>query len=1291
MKPKQTTLIEPIGSHADPRLKGEVHEVAKRIRSAALMKRQSLRWLVAGFIAAALLGIALLVPHFSPFLVVATLGLVAFTLFLNRRESSRTPLNYFAAARAIESQNPSLKQALSTAMEQDYQSRGSMDFLQRKLVDGILDHETIDTWHLTGAESYRKSLFANLASTLPIWILVLVAFLIKPSQTERLRLITTAASLAVSPGDTEAERGSTVVVTARFEGEFLPKDVELVTLYPDGNQTRNPMGQSLSDPVFVHSLRKVDSDLLYHIEYDGRESDAYQIEVFDLPALTQADASLDFPDYTRMPDRLVEDTRRVSAVEGTHLTYSFTTNKPIETAKLVDRDGEEIILEAANPERTRFETSFVVENSLRMALELSDDKGRRNPFPPDIRIEALPNKRPELAIAYPRGDQRVSPIEEVALQAEARDDFGLLDYGLAYSVGSEPPVYLSSAEVESLDLDSDFETLLSLEEQSLVADDLLTWWAWADDYGPDGEKRRSTSDIYFAEVRSLDEIFRESESGGGQGPPQQGNQGEELIETQRQITVALWKLKQRGLKDSAFLEDAAVINDSQIEVLQKLEELKEQLEEDKARKAADIASSLMEKVSEELDTVIGENVEDPLDAAAASAQGATQALLRMQPKEFNVSRSRQAGGGGGGQSRNQRQLDQLDFRQEENRYETASQAQSFTSPEQKEQLQVLSKLSQLARRQEDINKRLQELQTAIAQAKDEEERERIRRELKRLEEEQRQMLADMDETRQRMDRLQSNENNREARQQLDQAREEMRQISESLRNEEVSQALATGTRAQENLEELKEEFRNETSSQFTEQLRDARKTARDLAENQRRIAESLENLDQEQGPRLDNSEARDGIADRMGEQQEALDSLMRDLREVTEASEFSEQKLHRELYDLLRKQSQSEIDEQLQTSSDMLRQGFVEQTQDLQPELQRSFDELARNVEEAASSVLGDEATSLRFAQEELDSLSRDLQAERGDTEGRQPGQENGQGGERSQNRDTDESSPGQSLAESGQPQNSEQGQGQSPSESGQSGEQGEQPGRQPGSELAGQEPGQESRQSGQGGDQPSRQPGSELAGQQPGQQPGQGGQQPGQQPGQSGQEGGQQPGGQQPGQSLAQQPTGGEGQQSGQSPGGSQEGGGQPSSSSPGGGLPTGGGGFGGGSDIASTLDEFLREFSNNRGNDSPLTGNGFNDWAERLRTVEELVDQPDIRQRLSQAREEAERIRAEFRRHGATPKWGVVDEGIIAPLNDARTWVAQELARHEDPNALQPIDRDPVPRAYQESVRKYYESLGE
>ncbi len=1248
------------GSNADPQLRAETFEVANRLRSTRLLQRETRRWQYALIGAIAWFALSLFIIGLPQITAVGILGIIAYVLYLNWNDTRSTPIDFVAAARKIEETEPSLKQALSTAIEQPGDG-ARLDFLQTRLVNEILGHPSMNDWRSAGIDDYRRSKSKKLVFALPLVLILLAAFTLEPIAKEPFNLTPDSSiSLTVNPGDTEAERGSTVVVTAHFDGDALPNSVELVALYPDGRETRETMGQSLSDPVFVYSLHGLNSDVRYQIDYDGRNSESYDITLFDLPALSQSDAILDFPDYTQIPDRRIEDTRRVSAVEGTEVVYSFSTNKPVDVAKLVDRDGSKTILEAANPERTRFETKLTVTENLRWNLLLQDDKGRENPFPPDIRIEALPNKRPELAIAFPRGDQRVSPIEEIELEAKVSDDFGLIDYGIAYSVGSEPPVYLTHTDIENDELNIEFASDLALEESGVEVDDLLSWYAWADDYGPDGQIRRSTSDLFFAEVRSLDEIFRENEGGGGQGMPGgMGNEGEELIELQRQIAIALFKLKQRGATDSSFLEDTAVINESQMEARQQLEQLEAQLEDEKARSDADLAGSMMDKVTKDLDTVLSSETDGPLDPAWSNAQGAVQALLRMQPKEFNVSQSRQAEGGGGGRSRNQRQLNQLEFRDEENRYETASQAQSMTSPEQKEQLQVLSKLSELARRQEDINKRLQELQTEIAKAKDEEEKERIRRELKRLEEEQRRMLADIDETRERMDRLQSNRENREAREQLDQTRQEMQELGESLRREEVSQALATGTRAQENLEELKEDFRNETSSQFTEQLREARRAARELAENQQAIRENLENLHQNQGPRLDNSEDREQIVQQFQEQQENLDTLMNQLREVTEASEFSERKLHRELYDLLRQQSQSGIDDQLQASSDLLSQGFVEQTEDMQPRLQRGFDELRENVERAASSVLGDEATSLRFAQEELDSLTRDLKADRSDSEG-------------SSTEGQQREAEGRGLA-SNETQDGEQ-QGHSQAQSG------DQPGNQPG-EQSGQEP-----TLADAGNQPGQQPGqsqSQQTGLQPGSQPGgQGSESPSGQQGQGGQ-----PRGEGSSQSLAQQPSDSQSPQSGQQSGGSQSG------SSPSGSQRSGSsGGFGGGSeDIASALDEFLREFSDNPGRESPLTGRGFGDWNQRLRTIEELVEQPDIRQRLSQAREEAERLRAEFKRHGSMPQWGVVDEGIIAPLSEARSWVAQELARHEDPQALQPIDRDPVPRAYQESVRKYYESLGQ
>ena len=71
----------------------------------------------------------------------------------------------------------------------------------------------------------------------------------------------------------------------------------------------------------------------------------------------------------------------------------------------------------------------------------------------------------------------------------------------------------------------------------------------------------------------------------------------------------------------------------------------------------------------------------------------------------------------------------------QNRYEQQKQAQAEPpqqSPEQKENLQFMSRLRELAQRQGDLNERLKELQTALQEAKTEPEKEEIRRQVNSL-------------------------------------------------------------------------------------------------------------------------------------------------------------------------------------------------------------------------------------------------------------------------------------------------------------------------------------------------------------------------------------------------------------------------------------------------------------------------------------------------------------------------------------------------------------------------------
>ena len=82
---------------------------------------------------------------------------------------------------------------------------------------------------------------------------------------------------------------------------------------------------------------------------------------------------------------------------------------------------------------------------------------------------------------------------------------------------------------------------------------------------------------------------------------------------------------------------------------------------------------------------------------------------------------------------------------------------------------------------------------------------------------------------------------------------------------------------------------------------------------------------------------------------------------------------------------------------------------------------------------------------------------------------------------------------------------------------------------------------------------------------------------------------------------------------------------------------------------------------NAGPLRGDNFVEWADRLRNVEEMLDQPAMRTEVAQAREAAEAMRAEFKRHSVEPQWDLVKTKISAPLAEMRDRVSEELARRE------------------------------
>ena len=1378
----------------DPRLEAQLQSVARELRAVHLHRLATYRWLITSAVVVGLVTFRSNFEGFAPFLLPALIVVFLAALVRSFLVARRLPLDCAAAARVVETEYPDLKQALRTAAEQTPGATGGFNFLQQRVIGSALQHGWRHNWAHSPSRRARQHLGAHVAALAFAAALAALPF----TQTGRtLPWLRAAAGVVVTPGNAEIERGNSVIVAARLSGR--PSRNVTLRWQAGAKSGETAMTRSLSDPVYVFTLPSVTEDVTYSVRHDGGETTRYRLTVFDQPALQQADATLDYPAFTGLPEKKIADTRHLSAVTGTKVSYEFMVNKPLQSASLQDAGGKPLALVPANPEHTRFTANLTVDQNRTYTLKLVDNQGRTNPAPTTISIVALENKRPTLTLQFPRDDQRVSPIEEVKLQATAAATFGLRDYGIAFSVGAQEPQYVSLDQADAKGkaaVKAAFEKMLALEPLGVKPNELVTWFAWADDFGDNGQLRRTASDLYFAEVRPFEEIYREDANGGGQrqqqqqqNQPQGQNPGNNprLLELQRQISIAIWKLRQQDKPGKDFATDVATLHDSQKQAQDLLATAQAALENPTQVAAAAEAARFMAQAETNLAAAGKDTKLDPLTPAWSGAQGAYQALLQMQAREFRVAQQRgQPGQQQQQRERNQDQLDQLRFQQQQNRYETENTPQVPTTPEQREQLQAQSRLRELARRQQDVNQRLQEMQTALNAATDEQQREQIRRELKRLEDEQRSMLADLDQVRQRVDQLAPGDQTQQARLELDQARDNMRKTSDQLAQNQVSQALAAGTRANQALENTREDLRRDTANRFADQMRTARQEARDLAQRQQETADELSQLAKNGAGSLDDDTKRQQLAQTLDTQRANLTKLLDQLTQVAEDSDGTEPGLHKQVYDLVRQESQSSAPSQLQTGSELLRRGFVDQSRELQTNVAQDFNQLRIGVERAAESVLGDDTAALRFAQNELDDLSRQLRREQSPADAQaeaaagergapsdrsaaanpdgtgqrggpnseqtasnetgagqrgangQPSGNNGQpdsqgqpaGGaaqdfQRGQPGGQDglaqDGSPGQGGQPGAQGQRNGQGQTQGQRQGGQgqgSGQRGNQGGQQPGDgqqvaqDDQGGQPGggQGQRQGGQGqragqgqgqgqvqrqgagrgqGGQPG-QPGEEQAVAQNDAQ-GQGGQ-PGGQGGQRGGQGGQRGG--QPGQAGA-NGRAGQGQRGGAQ--GGAGGVGQLANNGP----RAGGGGMGGPGGAANNqggggalggVDQLIQDLAGPGGNTTtgPITGANFAEWADRLRTVEELVDSPQLRQQLANARGRAEDLRRDYQRHSQLPQWGDVADNILAPLNAVRLQLRQELARHDEPASLQPVDRDPVPEKYADSVRNYYEALG-
>lgn len=871
------------------------------------------------------------------------------------------------------------------------------------------------------------------------------------------------AAVRVVPGDVAVPRGASVDVGASLVG-FAAGEAQLVfrsdTL---GEWIRLPMTPDELQGSFTARLFDLTQPTEYFVESDGIRSPLHRLTISDLPAVSAIALDLRFPAYTGMQPERIEEGGDVAAIVGTTVTVHPTVTKAVKGGTIAFDDGTTVPLTVA--EDGTVSGSFRVRKNAFYRIDLVAEDGTAVAGGVQYVVEALPDRKPTVAIDEPGRDTKVTNIEEVTIAARASDDHGVQRLELRYQVngGAEQRVVLADGARQAKEPRA--AHTLFLEEMQLAPGDLVSYHAWA----RDAVGNEASSDIYFLEVRPYGKNYRQAEQqggGGGGGGGEGGESPDGFVPRQREVIAGTFN----WLRDSATAdartrrEDIATLNIAE-----------GRLRED----VANVARRMVERGTIRMDTTFRQIVEE-LNAAVRALQAAEEQLVRgrgreaLGPEQQALQRLQRAealyrdvqvqmggqqqgggGGGGGGQQRPEDLADLFELERDKlrNQYE-AVQQQASSNPQQQARREAdaaLQRLKELAQRQQQENERMQRLAEAM--------RERLGQQSSGGGgggASQRELARQAEEEARRLERLAREQNSQE----LAQAAQQLQQAADAMRRAAAGQQTQ-GNAASEQLDRAARQIENTRAARTADDVRQLAEHAENLEERQQEIAAGVRAMQGTTGAQRQQ---------RMSELAGQKDALAREVEQLETNAERVARDARREQPRAAQQAAQGaeairdqRIRDKIEFSKNVIRGGSSDYANALEEQIADNLREVAEEMRRAER-ALGNPSTSARGQERTLErtrELVRSLESLRDRVEDRNraagaQGSERGEQAARGQEEGRGQPQGRSQEQARGEQQARGQAQGQ------QQGQQGQGQGR-----AQGQQGGRDGRQgeTGQGGD----------------------------------------------------------------------------------------------------------------------------------------------------------------------------------------------------------------------------------
>ncbi len=931
-----------------------------------------------------------------------------------------------AVARFLEERNPHLKDRLATAVE-NLQGSSSIHPAVRSLLLRDASRE------LVSADKpvllYPQSSLISLLGFGVTGALFLFLLLSGPAayQYSLDKLLGWAAldqpvlySISVEPGNTRVVRHADLEIKAILEG-FTSDEVLLVAKYesqPNWEHAR--MRPDSEGPGHRFLFFDVRERIDYLVEADGIRSEAFAVDVSEAPGIQKLEVHLRFPRHTGLTDAVQEDEGDIRALSGTRVRLQIRSDQPVQAGTLKFEESEDIPLQLS--ERDLLEGSFRIDQDDFYRIHLQNLEGVWNAASDEYIVVSLVDQPPSMTLSRPGRDMKVTNLEEVFVEAEAEDDYGIRDVRLLFSVNGEPE--------ESVDLEigryprnTTTSTTLYLEDFNLLPGDFISYYAKARD-----ARSEAVTDIYFLEILPYDREYSQSQQSGGAAG---GEEDLRLAKFQKEIIAATFNIvrDRQKLSQGELEEDIQTVAQMQEQLRLQAVTIKERIER---RGAATDTPEFKQMVIYLTEAVahMSDAHEQLKDLNPATAlpheQKAYQKLLRSEAlfKEIQIAMSDGGSSSGSSSAEDLADLVDLELDRTKNQYETLQ--QDRVAQRQQKLDDLAERLKELARRQQQEmeRQRRQGRQSSgngggASQQEFTQELEELARRLEKLSRQQRdQQLNDISR-------------------QLKQAARDLRQSQDSNAQSSqmrLQQALDRMQQAQEALERLRQSDVRSGIEQLAEQ-------ARRLREEQQDVIEELQDLERrEKAGQKDQQWYQDAgqLARQKGGLQQEVLRLESGLHQMARRIEPEEPQAAKQLKRAGLSVRDNRVAEKMQEGTDLLLRQWTMMARRREEGVGEHLSELAEEVKKAED-VLGTEtpASEQKRSEEALNRLG-DLVEH---LESLRQRALEGQPREQQQDRESpsEQGSPqqGDALSRRGHSEQSQEGQLQ-PSPDGQQGQQGQ-------------------------------------------------------------------------------------------------------------------------------------------------------------------------------------------------------------------------------------------------------------